>query len=531
MDWPVSQGTEEEDSLLHPPSGVADPDYNEDARPERAPHGQHVSWTSAYMLMMSRMVGAGVFATPGVVARTAGSPDMALLVWAIGAGIAACQVVIALEFGCMLPRSGGDKVYLEYVYRRPRWLMSTIIAVRAVVMMTTANNSIIFGEYLMHALSSNSSDAARRSAALFLLTGSAVLHGLFLRPGIYVQNALGWCKIATLLFMIVIAVGTVLIRSSPPPSPPADPTVVAGGVWEGSSWEWETVSLALFKVQYAYAGIENANNVLDEVVNPVRMLKCVMPLAILSVCLLYTLLNMAFFLVMPLQEIQDSGEMAAAAFFDRLFGVQAGGILISILIAISVAGNVMVGIFSVSRLNQEIARQGFLPRCFASSKPWNAPLGGVMVNFVPSALLILFLPSRDIYSFVLSAEGYTRQLVDISLAAGLLWLRRARPHMARPFRAWIPLIWFRLALCVAMVAAPFVPASGTGDGRAPWAEHGIYALVGLAIIATATLYWFVWAKLLPYLWGHRLEEREGMFTDGTSYKEIVRVSGRCDVTE
>lgn len=333
--------SQEQSPLLR--RSVADSDdYDQDRyfHPDRAAQGQQVSWTSAYMLMMSRMVGAGVFATPGVVARTAGSPGMALLVWIMGACITACQTAIALEFGCILPRSGGDKVYLEFVYRRPRWLMSTIVAARAVLMMTTANNCIIFGEYIIHGLSPNSSDGAHKAAALSLLVVSATLHGFFLRPGLHVQNALGWCKIGTLLFMILTAAVTVLRRSSSTPVP-------SPGIWEGSSWGWETASLALFKVQYAYAGIENANNVLDEVRDPVRMLKRIMPLAILSACILYILLNVAFFLVLPLDEMQDSGEMAAAAFFDRLFGRHAGGILISLLIAISVAGNVMVGIFSV----------------------------------------------------------------------------------------------------------------------------------------------------------------------------------------
>ncbi|PLB47355.1 amino acid transporter [Aspergillus steynii IBT 23096] len=382
---------------------------------------------------MSCMVGAGVFAAPGVVARTAGSPGMALLVWILGACITACQTAIMLEFGCMLPRSGGEKNYLEFIYRRPRWLMSTIVTARAVLRMTTANNSIMFGEYVMHGLSPHPSDSARKTATLSLLLVSAILHGLFLRPGLHVQNALGWCKIATLLFMFLTAVGTVLWRS---PSMPASST----DIWEGFSWGWETVSLALFKVQYAYAGVENANNVLDEVPDPIRMLKRVMPLAILSACLLYILLNVAFFLVLPLDEMRDSGEMAAAVFFDRLFGEHVGRILISFLIAISVAGNVMVGIFSVSRLNQEIARQGFLPRWLASSRPRNAPLGGVLAVFVPSALMVLLLPSKDAYSFILSAEGYTHQWVDIALAGGLLWLRRSRPDMPRPFRAWLPLV-------------------------------------------------------------------------------------------
>ncbi|KAJ5589139.1 amino acid transporter [Penicillium hordei] len=521
---------EEQRSLLVHPTLNSDI-IEEDTQPERAAHGQNVSWLSAYMLIISRMVGSGVFAMPGVVTQTAGSAGMALCVWIMGAIITVCGTVISLEYGCMLPRSGGDKVYLEFTYRRPRWLMSTIIAARAVLQMMTANNCIIFGEYLVYGISPESSDWARKVASLGLLLGCALIHGFFLRLGIQIQNTLGWCKIGLMVLVALTAMITVLYRSTGSSSQLPSDFVVASpqspGPWEGSNWGFEVLSLALFKVHYAYAGVENANNVLNEIRDPVRMLKRVIPLAILSVCFLYILVNIAFFMVLPLDDLKHSGEMAAALFFRTLFGNRLGGVLMPILIAISVAGNVMVGIFSMpiaqSRLNQEIARQGFLPRIFASSRPCNAPLGGVIVNLVPSACIILMMPSKDTYSFILSAEGYSGQFVSVGLAAGLLWLRRTRPDLPRPFRAWLPLVWFRLGLCVVMALGPFMSPKDEQKPGQPQPWRGAYALVGIAIIATAALYWLTWARILPHWKNYALQEQSGILKDGTTYKKIVHI--------
>jgi amino acid transporter len=75
-----------------------------------ANHGKSLSWASAYILVVSRVVGSGIFATPGSIVKSTGSIGLSLLVWLVGTILAACGMAVSMEFGCMLPRSGGDKV-------------------------------------------------------------------------------------------------------------------------------------------------------------------------------------------------------------------------------------------------------------------------------------------------------------------------------------------------------------------------------------------------------------------------------------
>ena len=85
---------------------------------------------------------------------------------------------------------------------------------------------------------------------------------------------------------------------------------------------------------------------LNEVKNPVKTLKSAASTALLTACILYLLVNIAYFLVVPIDEIADSGELIAALFFERVFGVQAGRVLLPAAVALSAAGNVMVVTFS-----------------------------------------------------------------------------------------------------------------------------------------------------------------------------------------
>jgi amino acid transporter len=81
--------------------------------------------------------------------------------------------------------------------------------------------------------------------------------------------------------------------------------------------------------------------------DPVRTLKTVVPAALLTACLLYLLVNFAYFSVVPLQEMKDSGEMIAALFFERVFGHHFGKTILPLAIAVSAAGNVMVVTFTL----------------------------------------------------------------------------------------------------------------------------------------------------------------------------------------
>lgn len=131
-------------------------------------------------------------------------------------------------------------------------------------------------------------------------------------------------------------------------------------------------------------------------------------------------------------------------------------------------------------MNQEIARQGFLPfpELLASSRPFEAPLGGLVVHYIPSLLVIALPPSGEVYSFILEVEGYPGQIFALATAAGLLWLRYSRPDLKRPFKAWNVAIVLRITLCLALLAAPFFPPEHRRSDKI-W--HATYAVVGISV--------------------------------------------------
>jgi amino acid permease len=88
-----------------------------DVLPETAVLGRNLGWSSAYILIMSRVIGSGIFATPGAIVRSVGSVGLTLLLWIAGALISWFGLAISLEYGCMLPRSGGEHSSVIFALR------------------------------------------------------------------------------------------------------------------------------------------------------------------------------------------------------------------------------------------------------------------------------------------------------------------------------------------------------------------------------------------------------------------------------
>ncbi|OAA71470.1 Amino acid/polyamine transporter I [Cordyceps fumosorosea ARSEF 2679] len=520
---PYTAGNDTEDALIpHKDASLPSRSVDDDVLPETSTLGRTLGRRSAYILVMSRIIGSGIFATPGAVLAGVGSPGLALLLWFVGAALSAAGLAVALEYGCALPRSGGHKVYLEYTFRRPRFLASTLVAANAVLLGFTASNCVVFSEYVLYAAGRRGEreEVLRKGVAVGMLTLVTAIHLLTPRFGVRLQDGLGWVKMGIVVFMILCGLYVVAFR----PDTAAGGLPVSGESWErlwrDSNWNWGILCTALFKVLYSYSGLDNVTNVLNEVKDPVRTLRVVSRAALLTACVMYLLINVAYLVVVPVDEIKGSGELIAALFFQRIFGARLGGQVLPLLVALSAFGNVLVVVFALSRLKHEIARQGFLPFSdfLSSTKPFNSPFGGLLVNYIPSVLIIVLPPSGKIYSFILEVEGYGGQITGLGIAIGLLWLRHKQPDLRRPYKASSLAVGAKLVLSVALLVAPFVPPKDRYPGGLFYAT---YAIAGISTFVISVVYWYVWTVLLPKWRGYSLEEEEATLADGTTITKLV----------
>ena len=105
---------------------------------------------------VGRIIGTGVFATPSSILGSVGSVGASLMLWVLGFVLSFCGLFIWLEFGTMYPRSGGEKVYLEAAYRKPKYLATVIFSANAILLGFSASNCIVSCQMLLLAIENNS---------------------------------------------------------------------------------------------------------------------------------------------------------------------------------------------------------------------------------------------------------------------------------------------------------------------------------------------------------------------------------------
>lgn len=106
---------------------------------------RQIGIVSATFLIVNRVIGTGIFATPGSILALSGSVGLSLFMWVAGMFIAAAGTAVYLEFGTAIPLNGGEKNYLEYVFRKPRFLTTGLYTGYVLLLGWSASNSVIFG--------------------------------------------------------------------------------------------------------------------------------------------------------------------------------------------------------------------------------------------------------------------------------------------------------------------------------------------------------------------------------------------------
>ncbi|KAL7275044.1 methionine permease [Rhizina undulata] len=477
---------------------------------------RQIGVASATFLIFNRMIGTGIFATPSAILSLSGSVGLSLMIWLAGMIIAASGMAVYLEFGTAIPRNGGEKNYLEYLFTRPKFMATAVYASYAMLLGWAGSNSVVFGEYILNAAGVEVNRWNQRGVGLACITAAFLIHGTALKWGLRLQNALGVFKLAVLVLVVVSGwaalSGHVKLEKKPDNFTNA---------FEGTTGSAYGVVTALYNVIWSYIGYSNANYAMSEIKNPVRTIKIAGPLALGIVSILYMLANVAYFAAVPKEEILSSGRILAASFFRNMFGPQAEK-AISVFVALSAFGNVLSVIFSQGRLVQELGREGIIPwsKFWASNRPFNAPLAGLFEHWLVSIIIMLAPPPGD------AVISYPLSVINLFVSIALITLYVApSKNLSEPFapsiRATLPVVIFFGLSNIYLIVAPFVPPEA-GQNVYKSLPYYLHCVVGMGVLAAGGVYWLIWAKLLPKIGGYELVRETVIGDDGWSRNRFIR---------
>ncbi|KAK4159852.1 high-affinity methionine permease [Cladorrhinum sp. PSN259] len=478
--------------------------------------------TGAVFLILNKMIGTGIFSTPSSIFAATGSVGISLMLWVIGGFLTFCGLSVWLEFGLAIPRSGGEKNYLEYIYRHPKYLATCVLASQMILLGFSSGNSLAFGRYILYAAGNELKDSYRaRGIGVACVTFAVVLHATLPKWGIRLFNVLGVFKVIILLFIVFSGFAALAghRRVDDPKNFDNAFRIESGeGYSGGGAYAY---SNALLNIVYSYKGWENANYVLSEIKDPRRTLTIAAPLAVGGVTILYVLANVAYFAAIPKSELATSEVIVAGLFFKNVFGDSAGARALPAFVALSNLGNVLAVSFAHARLNQELGKEGLLPgsRLWGSNKPFNSPAAALFLHWIVTIIVLLAPPPGPAYNFIVSLYTYPGAWINSFVAAGLIYLQYQKKEEWNPgWRTFLPVTVIFL-LCNAFLAiVPFIPPAD-GDFWAEGYPYYVFPVVGVGVLILGGIYWALWTKFWPAVRGHKIVAERIIDHDGA---EVIR---------
>ena len=402
------------------------------------------------MMMMGIVIGSGIFLTTGIMAQAVPSVPMILLAWLLGGLLILAGALTYAELGISMPEAGGQYVYLREAYGH---LFGFLFGWKTFLVNMTGSIAalgVAFAEYFGSFFPILSTQKIVFSAeiggwtytlsrgqlvaiaVIILLTSINYVGVTF---GKTVQNILTVMKIVTILVFIIL--GFVLARGKS-----IDLSLNPEG------WSFAQLltgfGLAFISVFWAFDGWNNINYVAGEIKNPARNLKFALIMGTTGVTLLYFFTNVIYFLALPLNELKGTVTVAEKA-ASSLFGATAAG-FISGMILISILGALNGCIFAGPRVYYAMARDGlFFKRVGRVHPKFKTPGFSIVLQTVWACLLALTGTFEQLFTFAMFAGI----LFWVLAAAAIFTLRKKRPELPRPYKAWgypvVPMI-FILAL-------------------------------------------------------------------------------------
>ena len=371
------------------------------------------------------MVGIGPFLTlPLILAAMGGG--RALGAWILGALLAICDGLVTAELSAQLPRAGGSYAFLREAYGPETWgrLISFLFLFQIIFSapLSIASGALGFSRYLQYVFPSIPGGAEPIVAAVlcFLVTlllfrkiGSigrlsiVLWAGVLLTMGIVIGLGLPHIKLAAFRFW-----------EAPLNGP------VAG--WAGG------LGVALLFAVYDYLGYYNVCYLAEEIKEPTKTIPRVIVVSILSVAVLYILMNVCIVSVLPMDKAMTS--KSTVADFVQLLAGRPVARAVTGLILWTAFASVFSLTLGYSRILWAAARDGNFFRIFARLHPTEgypvvaiAALGG-------AAAIFSFLSLKVVVSAIISIRAL---IPFVAQVAGALVLRRTQPGLKRPFRMWL----------------------------------------------------------------------------------------------
>lgn len=368
------------------------------------------------MIVVSLVIGMGIFRTPANVAAASPTPLIFFIAWIAGGLVALCGALTYAEIGSRLPVMGGYYKVFSYAYHP-----SIAFAINCIILVSNAASgaavALVGSEYITGVILPNATDKTFIQTIHIGIALAAIV--IF-----YGVNMLGLRLSAkTQTVLTIIKIGLVLLLITPLffSSAQASPThLIISSIDPGFMEYIKAFGIGLVAVSFTYGGYQQTINFGSEVDKPGRNIPRGIFTGIFIIITLYLTINYAYVHVIGFEELKTSKNIAAIM-ASKIFGVNAERIL-SVLLFLSVLAYINVLLLSNPRVMVAMSEDKILPAAFQKRNSRGALTLALTVFAGLAAVIVFWAKEFDtLLSFTIFLDCF-----GMVLSAGSIFIIRKR---------------------------------------------------------------------------------------------------------
>jgi basic amino acid/polyamine antiporter, APA family len=303
------------------------------------------TWAATAMVV-TQVVGVGIFLTPATMIRALGDTESTLAVWAVMGTLSAAGALCYAELATRFPRAGGGYVFLREAFGPRVAFMYGWMALLVIDPGLTAALGIGLSQYLLVTVGGSSSLLVPTAIATIVAFGLLTLGGIGLSA-----RVMRWTAAAKLLIVAVLVVAAVARSTDASPAPSLSDT--------SPSLTTDALARAVIAAFFAFGGWWELGRMAGEVDSPRRAMPIALVGGIGLATMIYALASLAFMLTAT-RPVAATDEAFVSIVGAALFGDDAGRLL-ALMVVVAVAGSLAATLLGAPRVYLAMARDGLFP--------------------------------------------------------------------------------------------------------------------------------------------------------------------------
>ena len=377
---------------------------------------RHLSLTAAISLVVSSMIGTGVFTSLGYQLLDIQSGFSIIMLWFIGGVISLFGALSYSELASALPRSGGEYYLLSRILHPSIGLSAGIISATVGFSAPAVLAAIALANYLKP-IFVNINVSILAATVIILLN---ILHSFSLGVGKSFQV---WSTLLKLFTMILFIFAGIFFndKQNISFSPKLEDLKIVLSPEFAVNLVW---------VSYAYAGWNSSVYVVGEIVKPNKNIFKSILIGTLLVAAFYVMLNYVFLVVSPIESLKGEIEIGYISSVN-LFGEKSAkliSILIGLLLLSTVSSYVYVGPRIIQAIGEDYDKLSFLSKINQNGVPFNA--------FIIQLVISLGFILSSTFEEVVLYTGIILIITTSVTVCSLIYLRLKEPDLNRPYKVW-----------------------------------------------------------------------------------------------